>query len=307
MKYALIVMLAVYLVTFGCNPKPEEENTANHDKVEHSAVTEAPAAPAQLTVTTEVVEQTTPEAGPAHQGNTDSHKAPAAPADVKVTSKSVISETPPAAEEHIAVEVKAEAAQNDQWENIAQSAAVTILALMNDDQGKQVVPAAVEEKAVAKDEVVTPSKFSKATTTLPCGKTIVLDDNAQLPPCMKHGAVAARQPAVPAEETELSEAMQKMVNATNDMVRVTRQLVIATQQMLTASKDVAVEVIDTGKEAIETSQPAVQDAVDESEIIKTAKEVVSATKEAFEATSKALSDALEAKDAQPAPESAPQQ
>ena len=318
MKYALIVMVAVYLVTFGCNPKTEEENTTPQNKVEHEAITETPTAPAELTITTQVAVQTTPEAGPANHDNVATDKAPAAPANVVVTTEKVDKEAKPAAKEHSAVEVKnalpvvekatpaaenTETTNSNQWKNIAQAAATTVLALMNDDQNTQ--PAQVAEAPAVKKVAVKPA--TEAVTILPCGKKVSQVDTAKNYPCVKHSKKVAQQPAVPAEETELSEAMQKMVNATNDMVTVTRHLVIATQRMLAASKDVAVEVIDTGKDAIENSKPAVQNAVNEKEIIETVKEVLAATREAYEATSEALSNAIEAQEAQPAPEATPQQ
>lgn len=288
MKYALIVMAAVYLVTFGCNPKTEEEHTTSQNKVEHEAIAEAPTTPAELTITTQVAVQTTPEAGPANHYNVAADKAPAAPANVVVTTVKVdkeVKNAPPVVED-------TESDKSEQWKAIAQSAANTVLMLMHKEQSTQPV------KAV--------ETATETVTILPCGKKVSQND-AKHSPCVKHSKQIAQQPAVPAEETELSEAMQKMVNATNDMVTVTRHLVMATQQMLAASKDVAIEVIDTGKDAIENTKPAVQNAIDETEIIETVKEVLSATREAYEATSKALSNAIEAQEAQPASEATPQQ
>lgn len=321
MKYALIVMLAVYLLTFGCNPKTEEEKTEGHDKIEHVVVTESPIAPVQVTVETKAAVQTTPEAGPGNQLKTGTQKAPAPPTNVhiKIGPETVMNSLVPetqtaaqAAEKVITTEPTATDDANNQWEKIAQSAASTVLALMKNEGKEPVDPANVEEASVTNEEVdehaqvaVEPAKDK--TAVLPCGIERTQDSAAQHPPCIKHCATGAKPPAAPTEDAELSEAMQKMVNATNNMVTVTRQLVIATQQMLTASKEVAVEVIDTGKETIETSKPAVQNTVNEKEIIETVKEVVSATIEAFEATSESLSNALEAKEAQPVPEATPQQ
>ncbi|MFT5727692.1 MAG: hypothetical protein ACI8PB_001830 [Desulforhopalus sp.] len=294
MKYALIAMVAFYLVTFGCNPKTEEEGTTSHDKVEHTAVAEKPTAPGNLTVETLAAAQTTHQAAPSNQLNTTAHKAPAAPADVQITTENVKSVTAPE---------KAEK-NNDQWKIIAQSAATTVLALMNEEPKSEPAPV-VKTPAATKDAVKSP-KASETITILPCGKKVSQDVAANYPPCANNKRPAP-QTALPTEEPELSEAMQKMVNATNDMVTVTRQLVMATQQMLAASKEVAVEVIDTGKDALEDAKPAVQNAVNEQEIIETVKEVVAATKEAFHATSEALSEALEAQKAQPAPSATPQQ
>lgn len=305
MKYALIVMAAVYLVTFGCNPKTEEEHTTSQNKVEHEAITEAPTAPAELTITTQVAVQTTPETVAADHDKVTADKAPTAPANVVLTTEKPHKEAKPVAKELSAVE-DAEADKSEQWKIIAQTAATTVLALMNDDPNTQ--PAPVAEAPAVKKVAVKPA--TEAVTVLPCGKKVSQVATAKNYPCVKHGKKIAQQPAispVPAEETELSEAMQKMVNATNDMVAITRHLVIATQQMLAASKDVAIEVIDSGKDAIEKSKPAVQNAVSETEIIETVKEVLSATKEAYDATAEALSNAIEAKEAQPAPEATPQQ
>ena len=281
MKYALIVMLVVYLVTFGCNPKTEEENTAPHDQSEKTSV-ETPAV-----------------------------AAPAPPVNVQINAESKavevkqvpeITQVPAPGQKEVPAESKGEEELNNQWKVIAQSAATTVLALMNEDDttAEPTQPATtVEEKIEVPED---------KTTVLPCGKQIVQEDGAKHPPCIKHGATNTKQPAALPENTQLSEAMQNMVNATNDMVAVTRQLVITTQQMLAASKEVAVEVIDAGKEAMETSQPKVETGVNEKEIIESVKEVVSATKEAFDATSAALSNALEAAgEASPVHEAAPQQ
>lgn len=278
MKYALIVMLAVYLVTFGCNPKTEEKNRASHDKPEQISV-EAPAA-----------------------------VTPAPPTDVHISAGSKAAEIKPVPEitgvaAPVKIELpgsKGEEELNNQWKAIAQSAATTVLAVMNEEtkEAEPTQPAkGVENKIEVAEEV----------TVLPCGKKIAQDNSAKRPLCMKHGATVAKQPATPPEDTELSEAMQKMVHATNEMVMVTRQLVITTQQMLTASKKVAVEVIETGKEAMETSKPEVEKWVNEKEIIATVKEVASATKDALEATSAALSNSLERDKTSPIPEAAPQQ
>jgi len=284
MKYALIVMLAVYLVTFGCNPKPEKEGTASKEP----------------TVTTHTAAQTTPKAGPSDQYGTASHKAPA-------TKEKIVTEVTaaPQVEEKAAPAPEQTEAKVDQWQRIAQAAATTVLALMHDEPSSNSVQ--VAETPATTEEATEPAVTSEAVTVLPCGKKVSQDVAAKHSPCAKHSKPVAQHTAVAAEEPELSEAMQKMVNATNNMVTVTRHLVIATQQMLTASKDVAVEVIDTGKDALDSAKPAVQNAVNEKEIIATVKEVVSATKEAFEATSEAISEALEAKEAQPAPAVTPQQ
>jgi hypothetical protein len=301
MKYAFIVMLAVYLVTFGCNPKPEAERSTPQEKTEHVSVekaSETPAAPENVHVVTKAaVKPTTPQAGPDNHWNTNTpntqKETAVQPSEAQVT--------PPA---------QAEEEPANPYKAIAQSAAVTLLALMNDNnepKAEAVEPQTAEIEVV----VVTPAQEEtiekEPVVTLPCGKEMDQSDSANLPPCLKHGAPMAEQPAVPEEEMELSAAMQNMVNATNDMVTVTRELVIATQQILAASKEVAVELIDTGKETIEASKPAVENAVNEKEIIETVKEVVAATKDAFQATSDALSKALEAKEAAPVEEVAPQQ
>lgn len=280
MKYALIVMLAVYLVTFGCNPKTEDENTASHDKPEQVNL-ETPAA--------------LPPAPP-----TNVHiKAESKEAEVQPTPE--ITEAAAPEQNEVPAESKGEEELNDQWKAIAQSAATTVLALMNEE------PKEVEPTQPAKEEKITIELAEDKGAVLPCGKKATREDVAKRPHCMKHGAATARQPAALAEDTKLSEAMQRMVNATNNLLMVTGELVTTTQQMLSASKEVAVEVIDAGKEAMETSQPHVDNGAREKELIETVKEVVSATKEAFDATSAALSDALEAAEASPNPGAVPQQ
>ncbi|BHH85699.1 hypothetical protein [Desulforhopalus sp. 52FAK] len=321
MKYAFIAMLAVYLVTFGCNPKSEEEHSAPEKKVEHASVESAPATPAPPTNVHVKTEVSTTETEKAAAATEVAQAEPEAHVETATEAKPVVAE-------------KVEENADNQWQVIAHNAATTVLALMNDDTAQD-EPAKVEavvetveaDKTVAKNSAAQPpcatpgtpcpkkdsatpcvkagEPCPKAGTVAPCGKNIPQDAKGQ-PPCMKREPVA-KGSAAPVEEPELSEPMMNLVNATNDMVAITRQLVIATQQMLSASKEVAVEVIDSGKDALEASKPAVQNAVNEQEIIETVKEVVAATKEAYEATSEALSNALEAKEAAPAVEAAPKQ
>lgn len=304
MKYALIVMVAVYLITFGCNPKSDEEHSSHEATAEHATVDKTPASPAHLEVT-------------AH----DTHSETAAAPEKEVAEKAVES-------------------KGDQYNAIAKSAASTVLTLMNDDneaaaekveQETEAAQPAKPEETVAKVEAVAekeeqPVKVeekAEAAQVATTEEAIVKEQQKPCPkvagkaPCVVPGGMPcdnvaenakAKDAVAPAEEAELSDAMQKMVDATNNMVAITRQLVLATQQMLSASKDVAVEVVDSGKEALEASKPAVEAAINEEEIIETVKEVVEATKEAYEATAEAITNAIESKEAAPeVPVASPQQ
>ncbi len=289
MKYALIAMIAVYLVTFGCSPEAPEE----HEKPVHSSAETA--VPNENQTVIHEVQQV--------EVQTTAHTTETKPAEPVVT---------PAAEAEVVAEIDVlpettPEAQN-QWEAIAQSATATVLALMAEDS---------EEIAVKTPEAPVTVVLETAETKLPCGKAqatashhkkapcgkFLPKNEAAAPPCLRHKPQAEESGA-----PELDAAMQKMVDATNDMIVVTRQLAKATQQMLSASKSVAIEVIDTGKEILEAqkkTQPAEQTAdanapVEKAlnDVVATVKDVVSATKEVIEATSEALSTAVDKEEKQ---------
>lgn len=282
MKYAIIAMVAIYLLTaFGCNPDEAEKGSDSHSTPVHTSVDATGHA----------------EEAPASDVAGHAEEAAQQPAIQHVT------ETEPAvAEQAVApvetAQVETAPAQEGKWEEIADSTTATVLSIIQEDDSAPVeavpaaeateqvqpvvaevqaeqlgepikvevtetvvveetqplVPEVVEvapEAAMVQEEPVVaavPQEAAPEQYTTPCGKVITNKDLAKAP------CLAAKQQAASEEKGDLDVAMQKMVEATNDMVMVTRQLVLATQQMLDASKNVATEVVETGKEPLEANK-----------------------------------------------------
>ncbi|MGW8195156.1 MAG: hypothetical protein ACWGOX_12920 [Desulforhopalus sp.] len=200
MKYALIAMAVIYLITFGCSPE-EDKQAGSHDKVTHTAV--EPAA----------TENKAPAA--VHE---DEH------GEKTAAKQQEAAEHQPAKEQHAA---------------IAQSAENKAETLMDKESQPVDSESADTEKTVEQAEVlvveVQPEPEQKGAgeemITMPCGQVMAKKDIPAGAPCLGY-----KQPVAVPGDDDLSAAMQKMVEATNNMVQVTRQMVIATQEMLEATK-----------------------------------------------------------------------
>ncbi|SDP57271.1 hypothetical protein [Desulforhopalus singaporensis] len=269
MKYAIIAMVAIYLITFGCSPDSDDQNSTSHEQP--------------------IVESTV-ETG---------HTEASAPA-VEEHQAAVAEESQESAEAtHTAdaVEEKTTVEHKDAQQEVAQQQQPAQQQPTQDEQ-----EAAVEHKNAQQQDVAVAKDEPAQIVIAPCGKPIVKPSPDQLPPCMR----PSRQEPITTQE-ELDIAMQSMVQATSQMVAVSKQLATATQQMLAASKTVAVEVVDTGKEIIDAqkeekgaveapeetgkdgaAKPALQE-----EVVKTLQDLVQATKEILEVTSEAISKAVE--------------
>jgi hypothetical protein len=212
MKYALIAMVVIYLITFGCSPDEEKKAADSHKEATHTAVEAAPqneTAPAVAEHKEEAV-----HAAAEQQGESDGdHQAP------------VAEEQAPAAEaaqdQHAAASKPEEESAGDAAVKAEEPTAEQPAAEEKAEEPAEVAAADEPAAAVAEEEVV----------TMPCGQVIARKDIPAGAPCLNYTA----QGAVPTSE-ELNAAMLRMVEATNNMVKVTQQMVIATQEMLNVSK-----------------------------------------------------------------------
>lgn len=227
MKYALIAMAVIYLITFGCSPDEEKKAADSHEKVSQTAVEtaapearKAPAAVHQEEHAAKTVAE--PMEGHAEKAVTEPQEN--APAD-----------HPPAVTEEAA---PAPQPAEGQYAAIAQSAENTVKTLM----GKESQP--VEKEAVktevTENQPAPQIDADKEMITMPCGRVMAQKDIPAGAPCIGY-----KRQAAAAGSEDLSAAMQKMVEATNNMVQVTRQMVIATQEMLNASKAAEAQAQDS--------------------------------------------------------------
>jgi hypothetical protein len=109
MKYAVIAMVAIYLITFGCSPEAPEE------KAEHAVEAKADVAAAHT------VEKAEP-----------------------VAAKEAHGEKPAVVEEKTALKADEQGEQNNQWEEIADNASNTVLSLMKEEEKPAKAPEAKE-------------------------------------------------------------------------------------------------------------------------------------------------------------------
>lgn len=283
MKYAYIAIVAIYLVTFGCNPEPQEhQETTDHEVTQPGNDHVAPSVPEENNS-----HQAAIEVAPGQE-----HDVPAAITATDGTPEQV---TPQPSE------------PLNQWEAIAKSAENTVMALMKDEaepatKEKPVVVVVVENQdqpapVVVKEQIQPEQLAEKSNAQGPCTRAYAQEEAATVP-CNQPCGQAQNSPA-PAENLDLNAAMQNMVTATNGMVMVTRQLVLTTQEMLDATKNAAGEIIDTSKEIIETQQIAETAEAAQNSVIETVRQMVSATQQVIAATNEAISAAVETQQEQP--------
>lgn len=311
MKYAFIVLVACYLLVYGCGPDSTEKAEEKKSQVTTSAV-QQPAAPAeqkqaaqpaakkqaaQPAVAPVAVDKAAAEAG-------TSQEAAAAPA-----------EQPRAAEK--AVEAPSTAAVTGQ-----QAA-----------PGAETAPPPAATAALPPEEGQ-PAEAASELVTLPCGMVVPrshvpadapcfqpqmhpgppmgahhppLPEDVVVMPCgrafVRHPGMAeapadldpgqpeplAEFDAVPGDD--LAASMEKMVEATNDMVMVTKQLVVATQKMVKATEEAARRLEQESTVAVLPTEPP---ATAREENANTAMhEAILATQKALEALNQVLPKALE--------------
>jgi hypothetical protein len=241
MKYAVIVLVACYLLVWGCGPdtsKKADEPTSHvtESKVEKTpapvASAEAPApAPLPEEPAVAVVEQVA-EQPPL---DADAVVEPAAPA--------------PPVHDHAAAQKMAVVQPPPDLPETEMESLVTLPCGM-------VVP----RESIPADAPCLRAK--KVPCPMMYGRPHPPVDGMMVMPCYRP---CFRQPVLPMDHPDLddperghhpepltdtddelsqdlAEAMQKMVETTNDMVEVTRQLMVATQEMVRATQDAAFHV-----------------------------------------------------------------
>lgn len=212
MKYALIAMAVIYLITFGCSPDEEKKAADSHKEATHTTV--------------EAAHQS--EATPADA----EHKEDVVHAVAEQQDKSDGDHQAPVAEE----KATAEEAGQDQHTAVAKSEEKSADDVAEKADEPSTEQPAVEEKAAETAAVAAADEPAAAVAdeelvTMPCGRVMAKKDIPAGAPCLNYPA----QDAAPGSE-ELNAALLRMVEATNNMVKVTQQMIIATQEMLNASK-----------------------------------------------------------------------
>lgn len=248
MKYAVIVLVACYLLVWGCGPdtsKKADEPTSHvtESKVEKTpaplASAEAPApAPLPEEPAVAVVEQVA-EQPPL---DADAVVAPAAPAP-PVHDHAAAQETAPVPPEMAVVQPPQDLPETDMESLVTLPCGMVV--------PRESIPA--DAPCLRAKKMPCPMMYGRphppldGMMAMPCGR-----------PCFRHPALPMDHPDLddperghhpePLTDTDdelsedLAEAMQKMVETTNDMVVVTRQLVVATQEMVRATQDAAFHV-----------------------------------------------------------------
>ncbi|MFW2365204.1 MAG: hypothetical protein ACN4GW_02245 [Desulforhopalus sp.] len=211
MKYALIAMAVIYLITFGCSPDEEKQAADSHGEASQA-----------------VVDAT--------------HKSEEAPAVAEHKEDAVAV--------HATAE-KQDKSDGDHQEAAAEKAAPTEEAVQDEpatvaqpaEKSGDVVTEKAEEAApVETAEQPAAAVAEEELVTMPCGQVIAKKDIPSGAPCLNYKAQGA-----PPSSEELNAAMLRMVEATNNMVKVTQQMVIATQEMINASKAAPVAAPESDK------------------------------------------------------------
>lgn len=305
MKYAFIVLIVIYLFTYGCIQDKEEQQSTSHE-VSHTESAD-----------------THPEKAAAAQAHDTGHQEPAAAETAKAeqplstyeqvaqsagnTIKALIDGND-SEEAHVATAAAAEEVQPAAQKKEAVATAKVEDKVVEEAQDTAEVKTEVVEEAqapvtVEKTDVVVEEKHAPAAEEAPQAEVLPpckRDEAAKeaAAPCVKPCPAAQTQieePQGSPTEEELKAAMSKLVKATNDMVQITRQLVVATHQMLVATKGAVVEMVDTGKEVVEAKEaekPA--EGAEKKDLIKKVENMAEATQEVLEASKEAISTAVEA-------------
>jgi len=283
MKYAFIVLIVIYLITYGCSSDEQKPETKSPKKVETITVEKTqPVAPA-------IAEEQSAQA-PGEQ--------PVVPQQPE--NFAAVTEPQPAQEQPLADSTQQQPMTEEQG------------TLFVNPENLVVMPCG---RVFIREEA--PCDMPCMNMPQPGGQ--MMQEEPAMPQMMMQERVMPQTAPVTPQD-ELTVAMQKMVEATNEMVMVTRQMVIATEEMLKATKGAAGEIIDTGKEILEAEKPeaaeqqpsqpaqpaqpteqAIQPQAQvpapaqspEEGVVESMKDVVAAAKEVVEVTNEAISKAVE--------------
>ena len=288
MKYAVIVLVACYLLVWGCGPDNTKKNEEQKAQATHSKVEPAPT-PAQVTAPpapTPVAEKAAVAAtGKAKEQPAAPDKAtPAAPAAVPPVQEQAVEPQKMPMPCDMAAKPAPPAPEEEQLVTLPCGHVIPRNQLPTDAPCLQTAPVPCPMMQGRQHPAMGEMPL------LPCGRPFV-----HHPPVpMDHPDFDGRQPEPLADNDDepsqdLAEAMQRMVEATSDMVLVTRQLVAATQEMVRATQDAAYQMKQphAGPPVIETPEPSKDDAT------ATMREAVNATQKALEALNQVLPKVLE--------------
>jgi len=207
MKYAFIVLIALYLVIYGCSPDESEKATDSHT------------APATLEKPQEA-------------------EMVAAPAEVHDSAAPALDEHQfPAKKLEQAVVVEELAVETEVTEQPAEVAAV------EPDEAAQPVVEKQQEALVVEQEVIVETQpaskeeqpaegVDSEMVVMPCGRTMAKSDIPENAPCLKPQQEAKQEAA--ATEPDLEAAILKLAETTNAMIQATNQLIEATNRAIYA-------------------------------------------------------------------------
>ena len=321
MKYAFIVLIALYLLVYGCGP--DNSKKAEEKKVQTTQSTLGkPVPPPQLTQKPQ--QQVTGKQPVATMVETPqpTQQIATPPPSQSATE---IGQQPPVIVEEQKTNTEAQERQQPPCKMIVHQPSA--IELTQPDEENLVVmpcgciffknrgqanapcfklkdspcPLMSDKQAAAESDIV----------MMPCGRAYVHhhipDEDSEFPqqptpPCHRE-----RQPQVVEDsQKDLATAMQKMVETTNNMVLATKQLVFATQEILRVTKGATNETAVVNQESLQANpaaQPARQvlaadvkkQVTGEQEVVDAMKEAVIAAQKAVEAMNQAVFKALEPK------------
>lgn len=242
MKYAVIILVALYLVIYGCSPDKTEKATESH---EQTVTTAKELTPVKEPVTAQEEHQEQHQAAEAAQPTEEVEHTVTVVAE---QAAEAVEHTAEAAEhagkvvEHVTevVEQTVEAAAKPS-EEVEQPADVSEQPAEVAEQDAATAKQAPEILSVAKAEGTQPvvQEDEPQMVVMPCGRKMAMADVPPNAPCLRMQRLAPQQQEPTDREEVLAEALQNMVDATNEMILATRELVIATQDLLDADKEAA--------------------------------------------------------------------
>jgi hypothetical protein len=314
MKYAFIVLIALYLLVYGCGPdtskKSEGQKGHTVQSSEQKTVKPSQAKAVEKQPVAAVIESPQP-----------TQQMPAAPTAPTAQSAAKAKQPPAATEEQKVNPFTPELQQPPCQARTEQQGAIELT--QPDDENIVVMPCGCifDKKRIPQDAPClrgwvppcqmmgdTPPAAEDNLFEMPCGHVFLRhpmaaeDIAAGAPQQPKAPCQMEAQPQIVEEsEQNLATAIEKMVETTDDMVLVTKQLVIATQAMLKATKGVTLEVTNlpadqtsvANRDAVVTSGK--RQTISEEEVANALKEAVIATQRAIDVINQATSKALEPK------------
>lgn len=207
MKYAFIVLIALYLVTYGCSSDDSEKATDSHTA---PATLEKPQEAEMVAAPAEVHDSAEPAL--------DEHQFPAKNLEQAVVVEELTEETEVTEQPAEVAAVEPDEAAQPVVEK-QQEAPVVEQRVIVETQ-----PASQEEQPA---EVV-----DSEMVVMPCGRKMAKSDIPENAPCLKPQQEAKQEAA--ATEPDLEAAILKLAETTNAMIQATNQLIEATNRAIYA-------------------------------------------------------------------------